>query len=278
MRSRREVVKVIGSVIIILIVANFFILSLLPKIIAYISGNAGCPISSADLVTKYSMGIAVRVAGLLLFFYILKVTQIIKWYTCKLDGNSLKLSWLFVIYIAANIEIGSTGNMKLIPVFLMILESMITGIYEETVFRGLVLPIFLKKWGTNRSKVISCVLISNLLFGLAHLLNLFTGADLAAVVSQVFYATMIGTAFSALLLRTKGNLVWCGVLHGFYDMASGFGDFTNKVSSGAQAHQAVTSIVPYLMNVAFFIPIFLYGLFLLRKITAVTAEGKICME
>ena len=278
MKNRKEIVKVISLVLVILFVANFVFLSLLPKLVAYISGNLGYPLSSENLVMKYSMGIGVRVIGLILFFYILKITQIIKWYSFRMDKNSLKLSWLFALYIIANIEISSTEAMTLLSVCLMMVESMMTGIYEETVFRGLVLPIFLRKWGTNRTRVIACVLISNMLFGLAHLLNLFTGADLASVLSQVCYATMIGTAFSALLLRTNGNLLWCGILHGFYDMASGFGDFVNKVSPGVQASHSVTSIVPYLMNLSFFIPIFLYGLYLLRKITAVTADGTVCME
>lgn len=61
------------------------------------------------------------------------------------------------------------------------------------------------------------------------------------------------------------NIIWCCVLHSLYDMASGFGDFSviNEVSQ--KASQPVESIIPYLMNTVSFLPLLIYGLFLMRN-------------
>lgn len=45
------------------------------------------------------------------------------------------------------------------------------------------------------------------------MMNYFAGASGIAVTTQMCYATIMGIAFSALLLRTKGNLLWCGIVY-----------------------------------------------------------------
>lgn len=271
----KEAIKVLFIVSVILFAALFVILVFLPKGIAFGFKECGYPISNENLVVKYAMGIAVRAVGLLLFLAVMKKTRILEWYHCRLDKNSLKLSWLFIVYILLNVEIGSVNNMSFLPVLLMIAEYIMVGLYEETIFRGLVLPIFLKRWGKSRRQVISSVLVASIMFGAAHLVNLFWNENTAAVLTQVCYTAIIGIAFSALLLRTNGNLLWCGLLHGLYDMASGFGDFAEKTNSGVQANAVPADILPYVLKLACFIPLLLYGLFLLRKVTSVTDISRV---
>lgn len=115
--------------------------------------------------------------------------------------------------------------------------------------------------------------ISGVIFGLFHISNLFTGVSFIEVITQVCYTTIMGIAFSALLLRTKGNLPWCGIIHGLYNMASGFGNFAPTVH--ALKEPATISILPYLLNLLFFIPLLLYGLFLLRKVSEVSEDGNV---
>lgn len=269
----KKIFKILGSTILIIFVADIIFLSALPKLVAYISKNMGYHLDSSNLMIKYSMGIGVRLVGLILFLYILKKTEIIKWYSCKMNINYLKLSWLFFIYICVNLEISSASNMNIMPVIFMIVESLIIGLYEETVFRGLVLPLFLRKWGINNKQIMISVILSSVIFGLFHISNLFTGASFIEVVIQVCYTTIMGIAFSALLLRTKGNLLWCGMIHGLYNMASGFGDFDPTVHV---VNQSITiSILPYLLNLLLFIPLLIYGLFLLRRVSEVSEDGKI---
>lgn len=265
MNNKKDAVKVLSLAAGVLFVSVFVIVKLLPKGVALIFAEYGFPISSENLVIKYSMGIGIRAIGFILFFMIMKKAHMTELYHYKLDKNDLKLSWMFILYIILNIEIVPIENLNLLPVLLMITESLMIGLYEETIFRGLVLQIFLKKWGNSKQQIIFSVLTSSIMFGLIHLLNLSLNQNTATVITQVCYATIMGIAFSALLLRTNGNLILCSFLHGFYDMASGFGDFAEKASSGTQAVSMPENIFPYILNVINFIPLLVYGLFLLRK-------------
>lgn len=274
MNNKKDMIKAFATVAGIVFLA-IFIVGFLPRGIAFLFEECGYPISSKNLVTKYSMGIGIRIIGLIFFFIIMKKFHILEWYHCRFDKNSLKLSWLFIVYIILNVETVPLKNLHLLPVILMIIEAFMIGLYEETIFRGLVLPIFLKRWGKSRKQVISSVFTSSIMFGLMHLINLSWNPNIADVITQVCYASIMGIAFSALLLRTNGNLIWCSLLHGCYDIASGFGDFAEKAASGAQVSEAVTNILPYVLNLAYFIPLLLYGCFLLRKVETVTEDGKI---
>lgn len=270
MIEKRALYNQIGWGLLFLFIANVGFLRLLPKVIVKCASYGGIVLSSSNLMTKYSMGIGVRVVGLLFFLFLMKKWGILQWYQWKMNKSILLVSWIFFVYIVMNIEVVPIKNLEYSPVILMIIECLMIGIFEETVFRGMLLPLFLKKYGNGRREIFGSVLICNLLFGAFHIINLMTGASLISVISQVFYCIMLGIAFSALLLRTNNNLLWCGILHGLYDIASGFGDFAienHAIPSGN------ISIWPYIWNLCMFIPIMIYGLFLLRKIKKVTPEG-----
>ena len=98
-------------------------------------------------------------------------------------------------------------------------------------FRGVLLRHFIELFGNSHRRIICAVFVSSLLFGILHLINFRTGAGAAAVLTQVGYAFIIGVFFSALLLRTNWNLLWCGIVHSLYDIAAGFGDFAVQKTS-----------------------------------------------
>jgi len=264
--NKKEIALLIIYALGICLLANIFILRLLPKVISNISGYLGYELLASDLLTKYCMGIGVRLIGILMFLYIIKKLDLYKWFTFKVKGEYIAISWLFFVYIIANIEIGDFNQVGFVTILGMIIEAMFIGFFEEMVFRGTMLPLFLKKWGGSKPGIVFSVLASSGIFGAFHLSNLFTGNLPIAVFSQVIYASIIGIAFSVLFLRTNKNLLWCCLLHGFYDMASGFGDFSNVLDVNQTVSQEVVSIIPYLINVCLFIPLLIYSLFLLRKV------------
>lgn len=269
----KEYFLVIVKALIIMLSAGIVILSFLPKAIAFVSDQIGFPLYSSDLVTKYSMGIAVRLLGLLVFLYIMLKKGILKKYTLKINRSNMALCWLFIVYIFFNIEFVPIENLKPLPVILMISESLMIGLYEEIVFRGLLLGIFLEKWGNNKKQLVCSVLLSSILFGLFHLFNLFSGVTLTSILYQIYYTIVIAIAFSALLIRTNGNLLLCALIHGFYDMASGFGDFADKLPVSNAESQSGIQIFSYISGGALFIPLLVYALFLLRKVnTGKTSE------
>ena len=91
----------------------------------------------------------------------------------------------------------------------LFIYMLIPGIWEETVYRGVVIPMLLKKYHVRTSLIISSVI-----FGFGHTFNLITytliGIDpLTALISvsyQVTYATLLGFAFGYMYIKSKSLL------------------------------------------------------------------------
>ncbi len=75
--------------------------------------------------------------------------------------------------------------------------ALLVGFVEETVYRGLILNLMLKKG------IHIAVLTSSVLFSLTHLLNLVGGQDLAATLLQLAYAFLVGVSLALLYIRHK---------------------------------------------------------------------------
>jgi membrane protease YdiL (CAAX protease family) len=96
-------------------------------------------------------------------------------------------------------------------ILLITLLSLFVGIAEEGLFRGLILNILLPK-GIWRA-----VLLSSLLFGSVHLLNVFVGFPLTGALIQVISALGFGMFLAALRLRT--NSLRPGIIaHAIWDL------------------------------------------------------------
>ncbi len=102
---------------------------------------------------------------------------------------------------------------------LVVAEQLLIGIFEEFLFRGVILNMLLEKGQENPTNKVSAILISSVLFGLVHLLNLFDHPDLILfTVSQVFYATFIGIYLAVLYLKTR-NIWVVALCHAAIDLA-----------------------------------------------------------
>jgi membrane protease YdiL (CAAX protease family) len=95
--------------------------------------------------------------------------------------------------------------------------ALMVGFVEESVFRGLMLHAIQPRglW--------KAAIITSLLFGVTHALNVLTGRSLGQGAAQVLYTVAIGFAFAALVLR-KG-IIWPLVLAHFLI------DFTNYIQT-----------------------------------------------
>jgi membrane protease YdiL (CAAX protease family) len=75
------------------------------------------------------------------------------------------------------------------------------SIFEEMVFRGIVLTVFLSMYSERKS-----ILFSSLGFGLMHALNLVNGADLMWTMGQVVWAFIMGLFYGYAFVRTRSLL------------------------------------------------------------------------
>lgn len=100
------------------------------------------------------------------------------------------------------LDVQKTGLMYGYPIHVSLLFA---PIYEEIIFRGLILMTLLKHYSATRS-----IVVSSLLFGLWHLKNVFY-LDTDHLIQQLIYTTFFFgpvTAWLALKLKT----LWPGII------------------------------------------------------------------
>ncbi len=101
-------------------------------------------------------------------------------------------------------------------VILFAFECVAVAAFEEIAFRAILFPLMLQRFGTGARARFSAVLLSSALFGLTHLLNLFSGAAVGATALQVGYSFLIGCMLAVVYLHT-GSLAGCILLHAVYN-------------------------------------------------------------
>jgi hypothetical protein len=146
------------------------------------------------------------------------------------------------------------GERNLKPWYLILAFAvcmLLIGITEEFLCRGVVAELLQRRYGPTERGVKKAVVVSGILFGLAHLTNLMGAAPLGVLV-QTVVAAMMGMAFAAIYFRT--GCIWVTVvLHAMVDagalITSGLyntGEGAAEVISGYQLYQLV-GVVPYVI-------------------------------
>ncbi len=100
------------------------------------------------------------------------------------------------------------------------LSQLAVGFFEEMAFRGCIFTVVLQRCKKNRLGAFLAIVISSLIFGIIHALNIFTGANPGAVVLQIGYSFLIGGMCSVIFLKTS-NIWYCVILHAVYNFAGG---------------------------------------------------------
>lgn len=119
----------------------------------------------------------------------------------------------FYSYFQGNMHFLKSG----IPDFVLFgAYCLCVGIFEESIFRGIVFSVVAERLPQNKKGFILTYLVSSCLFGVAHLFNLFAGAGFVATLMQVGYTTLTGGLFAFALIKT-GNVLCSGFIHGLYN-------------------------------------------------------------
>lgn len=122
--------------------------------------------------------------------------------------------------------------------------ALTAGCIEELVFRGLIITPMMRR-GVDRKRIMTALVISSVIFGLAHGANALGGADPGSSIIQIFTSMCIGFVLGAMYLRS-GNL-WPGIItHFLFDvvaiaMSSGVSDngiITEGISAGSWVNLA----------------------------------------
>jgi membrane protease YdiL (CAAX protease family) len=193
-------------------------------------------------------------------------------FTAPSAWKSVWLIWPVLVFSLLNGSELLEGIIKIdwsdgILIVLFVLLYVSVGFVEEILFRGLVLPLMLRAWGATRRGIFAAVITSSAVFGLVHLVNLLMGRrDLLTTGTQIIYGTFFGVFFAACFLRNRS--IWPVIFgHFLFDLCGNFGDIA--VGHVFTRAEPTTTVEGALITLAILLPLFLYGLFLLRKVEPV---------
>lgn len=186
-------------------------------------------------------------------------------------GIGILFGWLFIAdgvygfvssYVSFDKSSVSFPSMQKIIFFTLVM--LLVGIFEEVLCRGVILNNMLNKWGHTKAGIIKSVILSSLIFGLCHLVNLVVFPTLIIrTATQVIYTFLHGILFACIYLRCK-NIWACVILHSVYDwlgLVSGI-----YHTAPASVAPVDTSVVSMLITGILYIPFALVGFFLLREV------------
>ena len=163
---------------------------------------------------------------------------------CK---GTYKGSWKYIVPLAllalmlVPYFFSSTIVDPLVPA---VLDVIFIGVMEELIFRGLIFRA--TEVLTDEHKA---VIISSILFGLIHLVNLSGDYTMSFVLLQVAFNAVIGLGFAALRVKTKSILAGI-IIHIFLDIN---GLFVNEIQWIETAQIVMYFVVGILLYVFYLI-------------------------
>jgi membrane protease YdiL (CAAX protease family) len=143
------------------------------------------------------------------------------------------------------------------PMLLLLLfECLMVGFFEEMAFRGVIFLRILKKNPEDKLWQFLSIVLSSVIFGLVHLVNLLESSP-GAVFLQIGYSALIGAMCAVILLKTA-NIWLCVVIHGLYNFA---GAVIPRMGEGIvwDTLTVVLTVIVSLAVVTYMILLFLKG-------------------
>ena len=164
--------------------------------------------------------------------------------------NSKAMLWFIPLWILSCMNLfGGFRPDYPVPGLIYAAVSMaLVGFAEELIFRGFLFKAMLKD-----GNVKAAVIVSSVTFGLGHIMNLFTGQDLIATLTQMVFAVAMGFVFT-LVFYKSGSLLPGILAHSFIDVSSVF-----AADEGSQSVNLILHIGIIVISVA-------YSLYLAKRV------------
>ncbi len=210
------------------------------------------------------LSIIISTISILLLNLIFKNLKI---YKIKNFFKTLKISSFYLIFTIFSLMCAIYENVNhqfkpfneiILGVLSLVFEI---GFVEESLFRGLILNIFAKKYLDEYRGILKILIFPAIIFGLIHLLNVFAGVNLEKAILQAFLAFFIGILLNAIYMR-GGNIFVLILIHAIIDASGLFKTFFIK-----EIHLTnIDAINQTSYTELFYIPLYLLlAIFLLRK-------------
>ncbi|QCE43055.1 CPBP family intramembrane glutamic endopeptidase [Psychroserpens sp. NJDZ02] len=189
--------------------------------------------------------------SIILIFFLTKNTKV-PFKLFSFEFNNLKYYLpliLFIIVFSGGFKDFLNFNFSSISfnlLFTYILKYFSSSFLEEFVFRGFILGIFILNFPKTRIGVFKSVALSGLIFGLMHIINLWTfeGQTIKGILNQVYATTCFGIMYGATYLKTR-SILTLGILH----FISNFFSMINELEFIALINNSVNITDKSLVNI-----------------------------
>lgn len=144
-----------------------------------------------------------------------------------------------------------------------IFYNLVIAVSEEFLFRGVIFTQMLDSWKNKKGFIWTAIIVSSVIFGLRHFLNLvITPYVIITTVGQVLFTFMAGFYLCAIYLRTR-NIWVCIIIHFLEDFFTGF---WAMVSTSAAVAQTVDgTIASMFLLVAVHLVYIVFGVLMLKS-------------
>ncbi|MGN0907526.1 MAG: lysostaphin resistance A-like protein [Bullifex sp.] len=192
-------------------------------IIAYVIGNSYLLQASIKAGIEMVFTIPFNLLLLAILFSFIGKNNLAKYYGLNAPEcrSSVVLYYIPMILIASvNLWMGFRFKMDAFHSAVYFTAMLITGIIEELLFRGLLFRAM------SKDSLKSAVILTSILFGAGHIVNLFNGnsENVIATLCQLFYAAAAGFLFASVLLASK-SIIPCMITH---SVLNALGTFSNE--------------------------------------------------
>jgi len=118
-----------------------------------------------------------------------------------------------VIIVSVNFWGGINVHLGLVESVFYVISMLCVGLLEEIIFRG-----FLFKY-LSKDNLTVAIIVSSITFGIGHIVNLLSGADVLLTLLQIIYATCAGFLFTVIFYKS-GSLLPCIITHSLINATS----------------------------------------------------------
>ncbi len=164
------------------------------------------------------MMLGLIVISVLMFLFVWKNGLLDKYGLSGWAKNNRAMLWFIPLWIVTSLNLwaGVTPRFPMPGQLFVVVSMAFVGFAEELIFRGFLFKAMLKS-----GSVKTAVIVSSITFGLGHIINLFTGHELAETLMQVVFAVAYGFLVTMVFYKS-GSLLPCILSHSLFDIFAQF--------------------------------------------------------
>lgn len=165
-------------------------------IVVYVVVNSFCKKNFG--MADYRSTIINTIFSIVIFVLIISLNRVSYYGLTKVTNLKKYLYFLpLLLIVSVNLWDGINTDNTAGEICFHVLTMLNVGFIEEVIFRGFLFRMM------QKDNLKSAMAVSSLTFGIGHIVNLFSGADLIPTLLQVCYAVALGYLFVIIFYRSK---------------------------------------------------------------------------